>query len=107
MDGNLEKNPLKVLLNYLETGEYHVFASTVMPGPQLKQAIPFTKEIRKKYPHVKVAWGGYFPSNHSNACINSPYVDYLIYGPGRRGVSTIDGCHCNSVFHGPHPEFDF
>ena len=54
VDGNLEKNPLKVLLDYLDTGEYDVFASTVMPGPQLKQAIPFTKEIRRKYPQVKI-----------------------------------------------------
>ena len=65
VDGNLEKNPLKILSDYLDTGKYHVFACTVMPGPQLKQAIPFTREIRKKYPHVKIVWGGYFASNHS------------------------------------------
>ena len=79
VDGNLENNPLKVLLDYLDTGEYHVFASTVMPGPQLKQAIPFTKEIRRKYPRVKIIWGGYFPSNHSQVTINSGYIDYIIY----------------------------
>jgi anaerobic magnesium-protoporphyrin IX monomethyl ester cyclase len=82
VDGNLEKNPLKVLLDYLETGEYLVFASTVMPGPQLRQAIPFTKEIRRRYPWVKIVWGGYFPSNHSQVTINSGYIDYIIYGPG-------------------------
>ena len=53
-----------------------------MPGPQLKQAIPFTKEIRKKYPQVKIVWGGYFASNHSQVSINSGYIDYIIYGPG-------------------------
>jgi anaerobic magnesium-protoporphyrin IX monomethyl ester cyclase len=82
VDGNLENNPLKVLLDYLGTGEYDVFACTVMPGPQLRQAIPFTKEIRKKYPHVKIVWGGYFASNHSQVSINSGYIDYIIYGPG-------------------------
>lgn len=82
VDGNLEKNPLKVLLDYLDTGDYAVFASTVMPGPQLRQAIPITKEIRKKYPHVKIVWGGYFASNHSQVSINSGYIDYIIYGPG-------------------------
>lgn len=82
VDGNLETHPLKVLLDYLDTGRYDVFAATVMPGPQLKQAIPITREIRKKYPHVKIVWGGYFASNHSNACINSGYIDYIIYGPG-------------------------
>ena len=82
VDGNLEDNPLKVLLNYLDTGDYYVFACTVMPGPQLKQAIPFTKKIREKYPHVKIVWGGYFASNHSQVSINSGYIDYIIYGPG-------------------------
>jgi radical SAM superfamily enzyme YgiQ (UPF0313 family) len=82
VDGNLEKNPLKNLLGYLDTGDYDIFACTVMPGPQLRQAIPFTKEIRKKYPAVKVVWGGYFPSNHSQVSINSGYIDYIIYGPG-------------------------
>jgi anaerobic magnesium-protoporphyrin IX monomethyl ester cyclase len=82
VDGNIEKNPLKVLLGYLSTGDFDVFACTVMPGPQLKQAIPFTKEIRKKHPHVKIVWGGYFPSNHSQVSINSGYIDYIIYGPG-------------------------
>jgi len=82
VDGNLEKNPLKILLAYLNTGAYQVFACTVMPGPQLKQAIPFTREIRKKYPHVKIVWGGYFASNHSQVSINSGYIDYIIYGPG-------------------------
>ena len=82
VDGNLEKNPLKILYNYLDTGDYQIFACTVMPGPQLRQAIPFTKEIRKKYPQVKIVWGGYFASNHSQVSINSGYIDYIIYGPG-------------------------
>ncbi|HEY6505732.1 MAG TPA: radical SAM protein [Chitinophagaceae bacterium] len=82
VDGNLEKDPLKILLGYLNTGNYHVFACTVMPGPQLKQAIPITKEIRKRYPHVKIVWGGYFASNHSQVSISSGYIDYIIYGPG-------------------------
>ncbi|HMI79398.1 MAG TPA: cobalamin-dependent protein, partial [Ferruginibacter sp.] len=82
VDGNLENDPLKVILSYLDTGNYHVFACTVMPGPQLKQAIPFTREIRKKYPHVKIVWGGYFASNHSQVSMASGYIDYIIYGPG-------------------------
>jgi len=82
VDGNLEKNPLKVLEGNLDSGDFMVFACTVMPGPQLKQAIPFTKEIRQKYPKVKIVWGGYFPSNHSQVSISSGYIDYIIYGPG-------------------------
>jgi len=89
VDGNLEKEPLKILFNYLQTGKFKVFACTVMPGPQLKQAIPFTREIRKKYPDVKIVWGGYFASNHSQVSINSGYIDYIIYGPGDRAFPML------------------
>jgi len=82
VDGNLEQNPAKKIFEYFNTGNYNVFACTVMPGPQLKQAIPISREIRKKYPSVKIIWGGYFASNHSQVTIDSGYVDYIVYGPG-------------------------
>src|SRR5687768_8680606 len=100
VDGNLEKNPRKVLFDYLDTGSYKVFASTVMPGPQLRQAIPFTREIRKKYPHVKIVWGGYFASNHSQVSINSGYIDYTIYGPGDYAFPMLmDAIESGSAVH--------
>ena len=100
VDGNLEKNPLKVLLDYLHTGEYHVFACTVMPGPQLKQAIPFTREIKKRFPYVKIVWGGYFASNHSQVSIHSGYIDFIIYGPGDHAFPMLmDALQTNASFH--------
>lgn len=82
VDGNLEKEPWVKIENYLSTGEYNVFGCTVMPGPQLQQAIPFSRKIRQLYPAVTIIWGGYFASNQSTTVINSGYVDYVIYGPG-------------------------
>jgi len=100
VDGNLEKNPLKILLDYLDTGDYSVFACTVMPGPQLRQAIPFTKEIREKCPELKIVWGGYFASNHSQVSINSGYIDYIIYGPGDIAFPMLmDAIQNQSSFH--------
>src|SRR4051812_36901621 len=64
VDGNRERDPLKKILSYLSAGEFGFFASTVMPGPQLKQAIPFTKKIREEFSDIKIIWGGYFASNH-------------------------------------------
>ena len=107
VDGNLEKNPLKVLKDYLDTGDFQVFACTVMPGPQLKQAIPFTKEIRKQYPKVKIVWGGYFASNHSQVSINSGYIDYIIYGPGDYAFPMLMDVNCqNKRFASSHSEPD-
>lgn len=82
VDGNLEKNPWQTIENYLKTGDFRYFGSTVMPGPQLKQAIPFTKKIREKYPDVVTVWGGYFASNQYKTAMHSGYVDFIINGPG-------------------------
>lgn len=82
IDGNLEDNPWQTIENYLRTGEFKYFGSTVMPGPQLRQAIPFTKKIKENFPNVTTVWGGYFASNQHKTALNSGYVDYVINGPG-------------------------
>jgi anaerobic magnesium-protoporphyrin IX monomethyl ester cyclase len=82
VDGNFEIDPWIKIENYIRTGNYKYFACTVMPGPQLKQAIPITKKIKLLYPDVINIWGGYFASNHSRTSISSGYVDYIIKGPG-------------------------
>jgi radical SAM superfamily enzyme YgiQ (UPF0313 family) len=82
VDGNLEKDPWKVIVNYLSSGEYKYFGCTVMPGKQLKQAIPITKKIREQFPDIINIWGGYFPPNQFKSVLNSGWVDYIINGPG-------------------------
>lgn len=82
VDGNLEDDPWVAIRNYLATGEYGFVGLTVMPGPQLKQAIPVSKQIREYFPAIKIVWGGYFPSNQPKVCLDSGYVDAVINGPG-------------------------
>src|SRR5450631_3136690 len=82
VDGNLETDPLQKILNYFKNQTIHFFGCTVMPGPQLKQAIPITKKIKELYPHVKTIWGGYFPSSHPEIVLNSSFVDVIINGMG-------------------------
>lgn len=82
VDGNRERDAYEALAKYLRTGEYRYIGFTVMPGPQLKEAIPFAKQIKKEFPGTIMIWGGYFPSNHYKAVLNSGYVDFIINGPG-------------------------
>src|SRR5512140_3773929 len=82
VDGNLENDPWNKLNDYLETGEFAFFACTVMPGPQLKQAVRITKSVREKFPGTIIIWGGYFPSLHYKVCMESVMIDYIIRGPG-------------------------
>ncbi len=82
VDGNREKDPWEKIKAYLDSGEFNWFGCTVMPGPQLRQAIPITKKIKQLYPNVTTVWGGYFASNQFKTCIQSEYVDFIIDGPG-------------------------
>ena len=82
VDGNRESDPWIVIKDSLDTGEFGYFGCTVMPGPQLRQAIPYTKEIKINYPEISVIWGGYFASNQYKVALNSGYVDFIINGPG-------------------------
>ncbi len=82
VDGNCEADPQQKIESYLNTGEYKYLGFTVMPGPQLRQAITAAKAIKQKYPHTKMIWGGYFPSNQPESVLYSSYVDFIINGPG-------------------------
>jgi radical SAM superfamily enzyme YgiQ (UPF0313 family) len=82
VDGNLEEDPWQKIAGYLSTGTFRYFGCTVMPGPQLRQAIPFTKKIRENFPGVINIWGGYFASNQYQVVMKNEAVDFVIYGPG-------------------------
>lgn len=82
VDGNREADPWETIKCHLDTGEFKFFGCTVMPGPQLKQAIPFSKKIREEYPKVINIWGGYFASNQCDTALNSGFVDFVINGQG-------------------------
>jgi radical SAM superfamily enzyme YgiQ (UPF0313 family) len=89
VDGNMETDPEEKIFFYLKQNRFKYFALTCMPGPQLQQAIPISKKIRKLYPHIKIIWGGYFPSNQSKVVLNSEYVDFVINGPGDKSFPAL------------------
>jgi radical SAM superfamily enzyme YgiQ (UPF0313 family) len=82
VDGNLEKDPWVVIKRHLDTHQVKFFGCTVMPGPQLQQAIPYSKKIRELYPDVVIIWGGYFSANQHKSVLHSGFVDFVINGPG-------------------------
>lgn len=82
VDGNMESDPWQKIESLLKSGKCKYFGCTVMPGPQLKQAIPISQKIRKQFPEVSIIWGGYFASNQHKVVLESKYVDFVINGPG-------------------------
>jgi anaerobic magnesium-protoporphyrin IX monomethyl ester cyclase len=99
VDGNREQDPFAKIKQWLDTGEFKYIGFTVMPGPQLKQAIPIAKKIRKDYPGTTMIWGGYFPTNQYNVVLNSGFVDFVINGPGDHAFpQLLDALESNRPF---------
>lgn len=82
VDGNMEREPLSVLKSAMQHSVRPVLGMTVMPGPQLQQAIPFSKTLKELFPHAIVVWGGYFASNQHSVVLASGFVNFVIDGPG-------------------------
>ena len=57
-----------------------------MPGPQLSQAVPVCKRIREALPHVRIVWGGYFPTQHTDTVLRSSYVDFVVRAQGEQPI---------------------
>jgi len=82
VDGNLISDPASHLIERARATGAKLLGVTVMPGPQLRQAVAVCQRIRSEHPDLTIIWGGYFPSNHPLVTLHSGYVDYVIVGQG-------------------------
>ncbi len=82
VDGNLDPDASGTVLAHLERAPHSLVGLTVMPGPQVGPAIAISRAVRDRFPHVPIAWGGYFPSLYPEAAVNAPYVDAVVRGAG-------------------------
>ncbi len=80
IDGNLVHDPQERLRLLIEQDAQTMLAVTVMPGPQLHQAVPVCRALKRLFPNLMVVWGGYFPTQHADACLQSDAVDWVIAG---------------------------
>ncbi|HEY1657405.1 MAG TPA: radical SAM protein [Candidatus Sulfotelmatobacter sp.] len=82
VDGNLDLHPTETIAALIQQHSVEMLAVTVMPGPQTVGAVSTCREIRARFPHVKIVWGGYFATNYTAAVLNSEYVDFAVRGQG-------------------------
>jgi len=66
--------------------ESRLLAVTVMPGPQLAQAVPVCRAVRQALPDVPIVWGGYFPTGHADTVLGARYVDFVVRSQGERSL---------------------
>ena len=81
VDGNAEPDADAALASRRASGAV-VFGMTVMPGPQLEDAFQRTRALKAADPKAVVIWGGYFPTEHTEACLSGGWVDFAIRGHG-------------------------
>ena len=83
VDGNLDKDAGNTLISTIESNpDIKYLMVTVMPGPQLTRAVPHTRAIKARFPHITVVWGGYFPSSFPEVCLRDPAIDYVVRSQG-------------------------
>ncbi len=94
IDGNLIQNPAEHIIERANATGAKMLAVTVMPGPQVRQAVPVCKAVKAALPGLTILWGGYFPSNHTEVVTRADFVDYAITGQGEAPFRTfVDALH--------------
>ncbi|MBK8027267.1 MAG: cobalamin-dependent protein [Chloroflexi bacterium] len=94
IDGNLIADPAAAIIERAQATGAKLLAVTVMPGPQLRQAVPVCKAVKRALPGLTILWGGYFPTQHYEVALrDGGAVDYAIAGQGegpfRQFVDTL------------------
>ena len=82
VDGNLDDRPTDTIVKLIDAHNVELLGVSTMPGPQMVAAMETSREVRKLRPHVKIVWGGYFPSIYPDTTLNAKYVDYVVRGQG-------------------------
>ena len=99
VDGNLLTDPMNQLLQILEDKKATALGMTVMPGPQLNQAVPLSQKIKAALPDLPIIWGGYFPTQHTDVILQADYVDYTVIGQGELTIlELLDVLHNGGDF---------
>ncbi|HEV8318070.1 MAG TPA: radical SAM protein [Vicinamibacterales bacterium] len=87
VDGNVITEPAGAIVERLSSRSSAappLLAVTVMPGPQLSQAVPVCRAVRNTLPGVPIVWGGYFPTQHTDVILRSSFVDFVVRSQGEQ-----------------------
>lgn len=89
IDGNLIDDPASTIVARAQATGAKLLAVSVMPGPQLREAVPVCRRIKAEMPGLLIVWGGYFPTQHHEVVVSSSAVDFVIAGQGEAGFRSL------------------
>lgn len=81
VDGRLYKDPLPVLFGLLNDNAV-VFATSVLTGSPIKDALQVSGAVKQKFPHIPVVWGGWHPSLFPHETLQDENIDVVVRGQG-------------------------
>ena len=87
VDGNTVPDPAAAIIGRFSPvprAHFALLAVTVMPGPQLTQAVSVCRAVRHALPSVPIVWGGYFPTQHAVTVLRASFVDFVVRSQGER-----------------------
>lgn len=89
VDGNVDGDVIARIESISRHATVSAIGITVMPGPQLCQAVPLSRALKQRFPSVPIIWGGYFPSEHANVILRDRAIDYCIRGQGELSFQSL------------------
>lgn len=81
IDGRLEKDPMLKISEALNQNAI-CFATTVLTGGPIKDALKISRQVKEKFPNIPVVWGGWHPSLFSHQTLEEASVDVVVKGQG-------------------------
>ena len=59
-----------------------IIGMTAITGSQVKHAMETTRQVKEKYPHIPVCWGGVHATLVPEQTAEHPLIDYVVVGDG-------------------------
>lgn len=81
IDGRLEKEPMLKISEALQQNAV-CFATTVLTGGPIKDALKVSRAVKEKFPNIPVVWGGWHPSLFPHQTLEETSVDVVVKGQG-------------------------
>ena len=91
IDGRLEKNPIEKIKE-LKSQNIICFATTVLTGNPIKDALKLSREVKKEMPDVPVIWGGWHPSLFPKHTLDETSIDVVVKGQGEITFNELMDC---------------
>ncbi len=86
VDGNVETDPVAAITDLAKRHPLTAIGMSVMPGPQLNQAVPDCRALKRALPDVPMIWGGYFASQHYALVLEDGAIDICVRGQGEATI---------------------